>query len=151
MDFASYITGFVDGEGCFLVSFNRRAKLSTNIEVRPSFSVAQNKRSLNILKDIQDFFSCGGIRFSKSDQVYKYEVRSLNDLNKKIIPHFQKHQLQTSKSNDFQIFTKICNMMEKNLHLNKKYLVEIVSQAYQMNPSGKRKYDKQKLLSLIAR
>ena len=56
MEFKSYITGFVDGEGTFSVSFNYRAKLKTKIEVRPSFSISQHKRSLEILEKIPEDF-----------------------------------------------------------------------------------------------
>ncbi len=151
MDFASYITGFTDGEGCFSVSFNLRAKLKIGIEVRPSFSLTQHKRSLSILEQIQHHFACGEIRFSKKDQTYKWEVRSLIDLIKKIIPHFQKYPLLTSKNSDFEKFTRICEWMYTNKHLNPVYLEQIVLLAYTMNQSGKRKYDKAKLLKLITR
>ena len=111
MDFASYITGFVDGEGTFSVSFNYRAKLNTNVEVRPSFSISQHKRNLEILKRIRDYFGVGSIRFSKRDQNYKYEVRSLNDLLKKVIPHFEEFPLRTTKQKDFKLFREICFSM----------------------------------------
>jgi hypothetical protein len=47
---SSYVTGFVDGEGSFLVSFSKRAKMLTGIEVRPSFTVSQHERSRNVLE-----------------------------------------------------------------------------------------------------
>ena len=144
-----YITGFVDGEGCFAVSFNKREKLTTGIEVRPSFSIGQNKRNLNVLKQIRDYFDCGAIRFSKKDQCYKYEVRSVGDLRKKIIPHFQKYPLKTSKNADFLIFAYICDLIASSKHLNKNYLEEIIEKAYQMNESGKRRYKKDELLRIV--
>src|SRR3989344_5131251 len=104
MEFSSYLTGFVDGEGCFSVSFNLRNKFSTGIEVRPSFSVSQHKRNLNILKEVRNYFGVGGIRYSKRDGNYKYEVRSIKDLIKRIIPHFDKYYLKTSKNADYKIF-----------------------------------------------
>jgi len=151
MDFNSYITGFTDGEGCFSVSFNKRSKLNTNIEVRPSFSISQKKFSLRLLERIKKHFNCGGIRYSKSDGTYKYEVRSLTNLNDIIIPHFQKYSLQTAKKDDFDKFVKICNMMKKNLHRNKDKLKEIIDIAYEMNTCGKRRYKKKDLLKLLAR
>src|ERR1700704_5619847 len=42
MDLSAYFAGFVDGEGCFTVSFSPRSKLLIGWEVRPSFSVSQN-------------------------------------------------------------------------------------------------------------
>ena len=133
MEFTSYIAGFVDGEGTFCISFNYRAKLNTNIEVRPSFSISQHKRNLAILRRIRDYFGVGSIRFSKRDQNYKYEVRSLRDLVKKVIPYFEKFPLQTTKQKDFELFREICFLMKENYHLNVNSLKEIIEKAYQMN------------------
>lgn len=149
MDFASYISGFTDGEGCFCISFNRREKLKTKIEVRPSFAIGQNKRSLNLLKEIQKYFGCGNIRFSKKDQSYKYEVRSLSDLRKKIIPHFEKYPLMSSKKNDFEIFHEVCELVAQTKHRNVDHLKSIINISYQMNGSKSRKYKKSELLSVL--
>jgi hypothetical protein len=149
MDFASYVSGFIDGEGCFSVSFNFREKLKTKIEVRPSFSIGQNMRSLGILKEIEKFFGCGSIRFSKSDQCYKYETRNIDDLRGKIIPHFRKFPLMTNKKTDFEIFSKVCERIAQMKHLNSEHLKEIIDLAYEMNGCGKRKYKKAELLNVL--
>jgi len=149
MDFASYISGFVDGEGCFSVSFNFRAKLKTGIEVRPSFSLSQNKRNLQVLEEIQAYFDCGGLRFSRKDQNYKFEVRNLSELCDRIIPHFKKYVLKTSKKRDFEIFCEICLLMRQSKHLNPDCLRKIIQESYKMNESGKRKYKQAKLLSTL--
>lgn len=151
MDFSSYITGFIDGEGCFSVSFMKRSKMKSGIEIRPSFSVSQHKRNLPLVKKIHGFFGVGGIRFSKRDQNYKYEVRSLKDLTSVIIPHFEKYPLMTSKRSDFDKFVLICALMKQNKHLNKKYLLQIIDLAYEMNGSGKRRYKKKELLKSVIR
>ena len=93
-----------------------------NLEVRPSFSISQNKSSLECLEQIHEFFNCGGIRFSKRDQTYKYEVRNLSHLDEKIIPHFRKYRLYTQKQQDFEKFGKICKLMKNNLHFTPKDL-----------------------------
>lgn len=149
MDFASYISGFADGEGCFSVSFNYRAKLKTKIEVRPSFAIGQNKRSLEILKKIQNYFDCGSIRFSNQDQCYKYEVRNISEIMRKIIPHFKKYPLQSSKKEDFGIFKTICEDISRSKHLNIEHLKNIIHLAYKMNGAGKRKYSEAELLSVL--
>lgn len=149
MDFASYISGFVDGEGCFSVSFNLRSKLKTGIEVRPSFSIGQNKRSLKLLEEIQKYFNCGSIRFSRRDQCYKYETRDISELMRNILPHFKKFPLRSEKAKDFDIFCTICGYIAKTKHLNSKYLKEIIHLAYQMNRSGKRKYQEAELLRVL--
>src|SRR3989338_2754344 len=118
IDFPSYITGFVDGEGSFLVSFSKREKMQTGIEVRPSFTVSQHRRSLKVVEKVQKYFGVGGIRLNKRDNCYKYEVRSISDLMSKVIPHFKSYPLQSSKENDFQKFSVICEMVHSNHHLN---------------------------------
>ena len=148
-ELAWYITGLVDGEGCFSISFTEREKLKSGLEIRPSFSIGQNKKSLPVLKLIHTYFGCGAIRFSKRDQMYKYEVRSIGDIQNRIIPHFEKYPLQTFKLNDFDKFKFICNQISASKHLNSEYLSEIITIAYTMNESGKRKYTLQDILKIL--
>ena len=151
MDMNSYVTGFVDGEGCFLISFSLRDKLKSGIEIRPSFSVSQHKRSQEIIFFLHRFFKCGGVRFSKRDQTYKFEVRSIDDLIKKIIPHFEKYPLQTSKKDDFEKFKQICKLIHSNHHLNKIGLMEILTLSRNVNISGNKKYSREDLLKIASK
>ncbi len=144
-----YITGLVEGEGCFSVSFNLRDRLKVRIETRPSFSLSLNRRDLNLLKQVHAYFGVGGIRFSKSDDTYKYEVRDIKALSERIIPHFEAYPLQGAKKEDFEKFKSICRMVRANLHLSRKHLPEIIELAYSINPSGRRKYTKEDLLRLL--
>lgn len=155
-NFPSWLSGFTDGEGCFLISFNENAGLILNLEVRPSFSIGQGKHrtsyksQLDILKRIESYFKCGSIRKYKRDGMMKYEVRSLANLCDIIIPHFEKYPLLTQKEEDFKKFKEICLMMRSNHHRNKEGLKKIIDLAYQMNPSGKRKISKEGLLKFIS-
>ncbi|TAN58506.1 endonuclease [Patescibacteria group bacterium] len=151
MSIASYVTGFADGEGCFSVSFSLREKMRYGIEIRPSFSVSQHKRNKDIILFLQSFFRCGGVRFSKRDQNYKFEVRSIDDLIKIVIPHFDQNPLKTSKQKDFENFKQICRLIRSNQHLSQSGIVKIVNLANEMNESGKRKYSKEDLLKIAAR
>lgn len=141
-----FVTGLVEGEGCFTVSFSFRRKLKVGIETRPSFSVSLNQRDLELLKQLHAYFGCGGIRYSRSDKTYKYESRSVSDLTRRIVPHFERYPLIGSKSADFSIFADICRMVRANSHLNRKVLRTIVEMAYEMNPSGTRRHAKEDLL-----
>ena len=106
----AWLTGFIDGEGCFSISFSLRSKMKHGFEIRPSFSCAQrkDKDGLNkmVLNEIQNLFQAGFIRFSKKDQMWKYEVRQINDICEKIIPYFKTNILRTSKKLDFEKFKK---------------------------------------------
>lgn len=151
MEMASYITGFVDGEGCFSVSFSRRGKMRMGIEVRPSFSVSQHRRNREIILSLQRFFGCGGVRYSKRDQNFKFEVRSVSDLVKIIIPHFMKYPLQTSKKDDFLKFCEVCRLIYNNHHLSAEGMKKVIELSGQINKTGKKKYRRDDLLRLIAR
>ena len=140
------VSGLVDGEGCFSVSFSFRKKLKVGIETRPSFSISLNRRDLDLLKQIHAFFGCGAIRYSKSDRTYKYESRSISDLTRRIVPHFERYPLVGSKSKDFLIFADVCRKANANQHLNRDVLREIIEMAFDMNPSGKRRHKKKDLL-----
>ncbi len=145
-----YLSGYADGEGSFCVSFSPRPKLKTHIEVRPSFSVSQNGDRREVLNLFLEYFHCGTIRKNPSDKTYKYEVRSLDDLLEKIVPHFHTFPLLSSKQNDFKKFEKICDLMKQDMHKTISGVQRIVEIAYSMNASGTRKYTKEYLLRLIA-
>src|SRR5579875_2605075 len=140
MDLASYISGYVDGEGCFNVSLAPRATLCVGWEVRPSFSVSQNGDRAEVLGLLQQYFDCGSIRPDRSDKTLKWEIRSLSPIIDRVLPHFRRHPLLSSKQKDFEHFAFICEAMARREHRARCGLIEIVRHASQMNPSGKRRY-----------
>ena len=150
MDISSYISGYVDGEGCFTVSFSPRLKLRVGWEVRPSFSVSQNADRAEVLTAIREYFGCGGFRPDRSDKTLKYEVRDLASLLTKVIPHFERYPLMSSKRRDFETFATICRLLERQRHLTRDGLHQIAALAMTMNPSGKRRFQLSELIDYIS-
>lgn len=144
-----YISGYVDGEGSFLISFSPRKKLKSGLEVRPSFSVSQRKDRNQVLYAMKNYFHCGTIRFNSSDGTEKYEVRSLEDLIVKIIPHFKKYKLLSSKQKDFEKFCEVCEMMKIKEHFNQEGLIKIINLACEVNACEARRIPKENLLKFI--
>jgi len=144
-----YVTGFVDGEGSFSVTVSVRPKLHWGIEIRPSFSISQNRKSRSILFQIKEFFNCGYIRPSRKDNTYKYEVRSLKDLTTKIIPHFESYPLRTQKRKNFEKFKKIVLLMGENKHLQREGLKRILSLLEEINPASKKVYNRKEIERLM--
>ena len=68
---SAFISGYVDGEGCFTVSISPRAKLVVGWEVRPGFSVSQKGDRAEVLQVLQAYFGCGSIRPDRSDRTVK--------------------------------------------------------------------------------
>ena len=140
MDVNSYISGFVDGEGCFCVSFQPSKRHRFGWEVRPSFSVSQNADRAELLYVMQERWGCGFIRPDRSDKTLKFEVRNVRDLVAKVLPHFRAYPLLSSKQADFKRFERICELIGDDRHLEPEGFAELVRLAMEMNPSGKRKY-----------
>jgi LAGLIDADG endonuclease len=150
-DLPSYISGYVDGEGCFTVSISPRPTLRVGWEVRPSLSVSQNGDRDEVLLAIQDHFGCGTIRPDRSDKTVKWEVRSLPLLIDRVIPHFHRYPLRSGKSADFELFASTCGAMASGRHLESEGLREIVRWACAMNPSGTRRYAQETILGSLLR
>lgn len=144
-----YVTGLVEGEGCFCVSFSPRKLKDLEWEVRPSFSLSQNKKDRSLLFQLRDYFGCGAVRPSRKDNTYKYEVRSLKDLADKIIPHFQKYPLQGEKKKDFQTLAEVVRLMQKEAHLTPQGLKKIARILEAASPRGKRIYDLKRFYELV--
>ena len=139
-----WVNGFVDGEGCFTVSIIRNRSVTTKIgwQVFPEFVVSQGEKSRTALIKIERFFQCGYInlntrRDNHHEQMLKYCVRSIQDLNLKIIPFFEKNKLKTYKQKDFQVFRRIIKLMVFKKHLSDKGRNKIISLIQTMN---RRKY-----------
>jgi len=91
-------------------------------QVFPEFVITQGAKSLSVLEDIKESFECGRIYENKrhdnhKESLYRYCVRSINDITFKIIPFFEKHQLQTAKQYDFNTFCEIVRMLNNKEHL----------------------------------
>ena len=140
LNFANWIVGFVDGEGCFTVSFftHPKSRLRLKWQVFPEFVITQEMKSQRALQRIKKFFGCGKIYLNKRrdnhhEHLLKFVVRDRNDLLTKIIPFFEENVLISAKKNDFRIFAKIVKMMQKGKHLQEKGLNAIRLMVQKMN------------------
>lgn len=148
-ELCNYISGYVDGEGCFCVSFSKRGKLRIGWEVKPSFAVGQNFDRREVLDIMMEYFNCGSMRNNTADKTIKYEIRSLDELMEKVIPHFKNFPLISGKQKDFLLFEQICRKMKNQEHLTIEGFKKIVRLAFQMNGSGKRKFSEVDLLKSL--
>jgi LAGLIDADG endonuclease len=146
---SAYISGYVDGEGCFTVSIAPRATLLVGWEVRPGFSVSQNGDRAEVLHAIASYFGCGSIRPDTSDKTLKWETRRLEDILDRVIPHFERYPLLSSKRYDFDRFASVCQAMATGAHLRRDGLVEIVALVSEMNSSGRRRYTAEAVLAQL--
>ncbi len=98
----------------------------------PEFVITQSERDLNVLNDIKSFFNCRNIFVNKrydnhKRNLYRYCVRKRADLINIIIPFFNQYSMLTQKHYDFITFSKVIDMMEKQVHFQINGLKEIAN------------------------
>lgn len=113
---AGWVTGFVDGEGCFHVGINSHADMRCGYQVLPEFTVVQHERDVELLRAIRDFFGCGVVRTNHGNR-WALRVRGMKDLTRHIVPFFVMHPLKSEKRVDFEQFCRVIRMMEAGDHL----------------------------------
>src|SRR3989339_1603605 len=133
-----WITGYVDGEGCFSVSLFRNKTAKFGWQVFPEFVVTQGEKSKKSLEILRKFFKCGKIfvnnRYDNhNENIYRYCVRSKKDLTEIIIPFFKENQLKTAKKEDFEIFARIVSRMNRREHSELEGMERIAKMIEKMN------------------
>ena len=146
-----YVCGLVDGEGSFHIALYKDVRMKVGIKAIPEFHVSQRVSSRHVLDELIRFFNCGYVKenhhTNPKDVTYVYVVRDRKDLLTRIIPFFEKYQLQTEKRNDARIFAKIVRLMEQRLHRDERGMQQIITLAYTMNGAGRyRKRSKETLM-----
>ena len=129
---AQWITGFVDGEGCFHVGINPHDEMTVRFQVLPEFTVVQHERDVQVLHALKAHFGCGVVRVNHGDRM-AYRVRSMKHLLEHIVPFFVKHPLKTRKNVDFLKFRDVLLLMQAGNHLTVEGVERIRSIAAQMN------------------
>jgi hypothetical protein len=129
---AGWVTGFVDGEGCFHIGISTHAEMRCGCQVLPEFTVVQHERDVELLRRIRDFFGCGVVRTNHGDR-WAYRVRGMKDLACHIVPFFVMHPLKSEKRGDFEKFRIVLHMMEAGDHLTAEGVKRIRAVAATMN------------------
>lgn len=129
---AQWITGFVDGEGCFHVGINAHAEMTAGFQVLPEFTVVQHKRDVQVLHALKEYFGCGVVRNNHGDRM-AFRVRGVKELQNIIVPFFMKYPLRTKKQIDFLKFRDVLLKMETGVHLALEGVEEIRRIKEQMN------------------
>jgi LAGLIDADG endonuclease len=142
---AGWIVGFVDGEGTFSVAIQRNAEMSLGWQVFPEFVVTQGAKSLGALEELKSYFGCGRIyrnhRYDNhNEDIFRYCVRKISDLDEKIVPFFKMNPLKTSKKDDFEKFVQVIELMKAKRQLTFDGLQVIAMIAQGMNSRRKSKF-----------
>jgi LAGLIDADG endonuclease len=116
-----YITGISDGEGSFQITIQDMKGLGkTGYKPFLEFKITQKKSSGSILYGFKKYFNCGRVNIdNRKTDTLKYVVTRNEDLFNKIIPHFDRYILKTSKYLDYINFRTAVFIMRDKKHLTK--------------------------------
>ena len=139
-----WVIGFVDGEGCFSVSFVRQSDRTgrrgyrLGYQVAARFVVLQGASSVACLEELRRFFGVGYVYGNQRhdnhrEHMHQYVVSDRWDLLETIVPFFEAHPLRTAKGGDFEKLARVLEMMEDDLHLTPWGLAQIAEIAQTMN------------------
>lgn len=145
-----YLSGFVDGEGCFYVGFSRREDLPLGWQIITEFHVSQNPRGKNVLELLRKRLGCGYLKLnhpkSSKDKTWVLVVKDRKALKERVIPFFEKHPLYSGKKEEVAIFKKVLQVVENKEHLKKAGFRKIVNLVFSLPRVTNKRYSQETLL-----
>ena len=109
------VTGFIDGEGCFLVSITENKNFQLGWRIGPRFQLTQHERNKALLEGIKNYLRVGQI-YKGGPQSLQFKIYSKKELPK-FLYHFAKYPLLTKKRADFLLLMQVIELMERGEHL----------------------------------
>jgi len=140
-----YITGLIEGEGCFCISISKHKTNKIGLEVRPMFEVEMVIEDKPLLEKIKKHFKCGQLyelnyeRYGWRPHV-KYAVKSQKDIKEKIIPFFKKYPLVGKKKRDFEYFCEAFQIIDEKKHLAEEGIAKLRGIQSKMNLRSRLKW-----------
>ena len=132
-----WLTGFVEGEGCFYISIYKSSKSKLGFAVQLIFKITQHSRDIAVLSSIRRSFECGRIEKRGNKSICDFTVSSFKEITSKIIPHFSKYPLMGAKSLDFDDFKKAVYIISSKDHLTARGLEKLIQIKSNMNTRRK--------------
>ena len=126
-----WVTGFVDGEGCFQVTITQRKNLKLGWAIVPRFFIVLHVKDKPILVAIKKSLGVGKIYKERSQKV-QLQIQSLKELES-VINHFQRYPLITKKRADFNLIIMVNDIMKRKEHLTQEGLIKIIAIKASMN------------------
>ena len=126
-----WFIGFVEGEGCFLVTTQESRNKKKTYDIGLRFTITQHNRDLELLQSFLNYLDCGKCYPSRNE--VSFIISSFSDIKSKIIPLFDKYPLLGTKKEDFQDFKKVAELMESKDHLTEEGIKNITLIKSNMN------------------
>jgi len=126
----NWLVGFTEAEGCFLCLVRKNYSHKIGYQVTLSFSLVQHSRDLVLMQKIKECWGLGII--SKTSSCVRLTVTKKSDIDT-LVSIFSRYALLGNKRLDFEDFSKIQEIVSKDLHKTEGGLNEILLIKSKMN------------------
>jgi len=113
----SWVSGFVDGEGCFTGSFQIDKRSTWGLQPQAEFNLVQNNVDRLLLEVLKEHFNNRGGVYARPNNMSVYSVRNTKDLREVIIPYFISYPLISNKARELETFYKYLDLLSENKHV----------------------------------
>jgi len=118
-----WLAGFTSGEGCFYVKIKKSSSHRIGFQVELVFHLTQHFRDEQLMKSIISYFKVGKCYYR--NEAIDFKVTKIEDLTKIIIPFFDKYPIVGIKSQDYEDFKRVVELMNNGAHLTYEGLEKI--------------------------
>jgi hypothetical protein len=113
----SWLSGFVDGEGCFTGSFVIDKRSTWGLQPQAEFNIVQNNVDQLLLEAIKEILNNKGGVYSRPNNMSVYSVRNTKDLREVVVPYFLSHPLISNKARELETFSIYLDILSSNEHV----------------------------------
>ena len=131
----SWLSGFIDAEGCFNVTLFKRKSMALGYQVKLRFMIDQKDSlgNMNFIKDqLNLFLTHRKLKKSISGTIHRIESNSFVKVPL-IIEYINRFRLKTKKKDSFHKWVIVYELVTNNAHLTEKGLNEIRKLSKEIN------------------
>jgi hypothetical protein len=139
----NYVSGFIDGEGCFTIVIAKHKTKKLGLDARLHFQIEVRADDKSILEEIQETIGCGRI-YDLSYERYGWnphaelKVSSFDDITGKLIPFLKRYPLRAKKRFSYQYFLQAVQIFERKEHLTLEGIEKLRAIRSRMNRYSKK-------------
>jgi hypothetical protein len=140
-----YVTGLIEGEGCFCITISKHKTKRLGFDPRLMFEIEMVIEDKPLLDQVAKKLGCGRIYILDYSRYgwrphAKLAVKNIREIREKVVPFFKKYQLSGKKKSDFEIFCKALRLFENKEHLTLKGIQTLRKMQKTMNLRQKSKW-----------
>jgi hypothetical protein len=121
----NWLAGFTSGEGCFYVNIYKSSRAKFGVGVRLEFSIAQDNRDEALLQSLISYLNCGYLKKTTNYSWGNFVVIKFSEIDEKLIPFFRINRVLGVKSQDFDDWCKVAEIMRNKGHSTQEGLDQI--------------------------